>query len=64
MLSNGEIPSLFVFYFRVMNKPVCFNCGGGHVIRDCKEKKDYAKINAKRAEFMGKSQNSQTNSKR
>ncbi|XP_064620304.1 zinc finger CCHC domain-containing protein 8-like [Lineus longissimus] len=48
---------------RVVNKPMCFNCGGEHVMRDCKEKKDYAKINAKRAEFMGKSLNSQNSSK-
>ncbi|CAI9715860.1 zinc finger CCHC domain-containing protein 8 isoform X1 [Octopus vulgaris] len=39
-------------------KPQCFNCGGAHMIRDCKEKRDAARIQMNRQNFM---QNSQSN---
>ncbi|GAB1597406.1 zinc finger CCHC domain-containing protein 8-like isoform X2 [Argonauta hians] len=39
-------------------KPQCFNCGGAHMIRDCKEERDQARINMNRQSFM---QNNQSN---
>ena len=34
------------------NRNACWNCGGSHGLRDCKEVKNYAKINAAREEFQ------------
>ena len=32
--------------------PSCWNCEGSHSLRECTEKRNFAKINAKREEFM------------
>lgn len=37
-------------------KPQCFNCGGDHVMNECKEKKDYSRIRMNRQNFMQNSQ--------
>ena len=40
----------------------CWNCGGSHGLRDCKEERNHARINANREEFM-KSKKTNTSSR-
>ena len=47
----------YILYFRP--KASCFNCGGEHMISECKEVKDFQRIKRNKAEFLDKSSQNQ-----
>jgi hypothetical protein len=48
---------LRILFFRP--KASCFNCGGEHMISECKEVKDFQRIKKNKAEFLDKSSQKQ-----